>query len=75
MLSAPQIILVKSELCGHIMSRNYTWYWSGGVSVGRDSQHSYGTELSVTDNGVSGPASQYRLLAGICEYEGKTQMN
>jgi len=45
------------------------------VSVGTDSQHAYGTEPSITVNGVSGPASQCRLLAGICEYEGKTQVN
>jgi hypothetical protein len=32
MLSAPQITLVKSEPCGHIMSKNYAWYW-GGVLV------------------------------------------
>jgi len=30
MLAAAQITLVKSEPCGHIMSRNYAWYWGGG---------------------------------------------
>jgi hypothetical protein len=65
MLTAPQITLVKSEPCGHIMCRNYARYWGGRVSVSKDSQHTYGTEPSITGNGVSGPASQCRLLAGI----------
>jgi hypothetical protein len=30
MLSAPQIALVKSELCGHITSKKYARYRSGG---------------------------------------------
>ena len=43
-LSAPQITLVKSEPCGHIMSSNYMQYWGGGSVFVKT--HSIGMELN-----------------------------